>query len=93
MKEGDLCYIPQGATMIKQDSASLPIGHYTNEKPASALILELEPTAASLYVLFLLICSDCRLTERAIHARNSRVRLRQRSSELECNHEASGKPR
>jgi len=52
MKEGDLCYIPQGATMIKQDSASLPIGHYTNEKPASALILELEPTAASLYVLF-----------------------------------------
>tara|TARA_Y100000310_G_scaffold311431_1_gene357702 strand:- start:83 stop:313 length:231 start_codon:yes stop_codon:yes gene_type:complete len=52
MKEGDLCYLPQGVVMIKQDSSSLPVGHYTNEKPASALILENEPTANSMYVLF-----------------------------------------
>tara|TARA_Y100000310_G_scaffold303026_1_gene340965 strand:- start:44 stop:265 length:222 start_codon:yes stop_codon:yes gene_type:complete len=52
MEQGDLCYIPQGAVMIKQDSAALPVGHYTNEKPTSALILENEPSAKSMYILF-----------------------------------------
>ena len=52
MKEGDLCYLPQGVIMIKQDSSSLPVGHYQTEKPVSALIIENEPTASRLYVLF-----------------------------------------
>jgi len=52
MKEGDLCYLPQGVTMIKQDSSSLPVGHYQTEKPVSALILENEPSANNVYVLF-----------------------------------------
>ena len=42
MKEGDLCYLPQGVIMIKQDSSSLPVGHYQTEKPVSALVLENE---------------------------------------------------
>ena len=52
MKEGDLCYLPQGVIMIKQDSSSLPVGHYQTERPCSALIIENEPTANRLYVLF-----------------------------------------
>jgi hypothetical protein len=38
--------------MIKQDSSSLPVGHYQTEKPVSALVLENEPTANRVYILF-----------------------------------------
>jgi len=52
MKEGDLCYIPQGALMVKHDGEALPVGHYQTEKPVSALILENKPAANKMYVLF-----------------------------------------
>ena len=43
MEHGDLCYVPQGAMMIKRDREGmtyLPIGTHKTERPISVLVLD-----------------------------------------------------
>ena len=43
MEQGDLCYVPQGAMMIKRDREGmtyLPIGTHKTERPISVLVLD-----------------------------------------------------
>ena len=43
MEQGDLCYVPQGALMIKRDREGmtyLPIGTHKTERPMNVLVLD-----------------------------------------------------
>ena len=51
MKEGDLCYIPQGVTLYSLNMEGKTVDYLQTDKPITALILENHPWAQKFRIL------------------------------------------
>jgi len=51
MKEGDLCYIPQGVMLYSLNMEGKTVDYFQTDKPITALILENHPWAQKFRIL------------------------------------------